>query len=209
MGGKLQRTKCGYEAANEATRSHAPKEAKVSEGGKHNGMHIGPDEYAKAALDKEVDMVTDNIDIIDFVFLIIYTWEMTMKIIAMGFIRKPHSYLRAPENMLDFVVVILGWVSSFYSGQDVSAVRTIRILRPLKATTAIPGMKSLIQTIFVSLPAMFDIMVLFMFMITVFGTVATQLLMGRLKSRCMMKDGDKWLHLIPTQDGPIEVICNN
>ena len=161
------------------------------------------------ALTKEVDWVTDNETIIDNVFLVIYTIEMILKIIAMGLIRKPHSYLRAPENMLDFVVVILGWVSSFYSGQDVSAVRTIRILRPLKATTAIPGMKSLIQTIFVSLPAMFDIMVLFMFMITVFGTVATQLLMGRLKSRCMMKDGDKWLHLIPTQDGPIEVICNN
>lgn len=32
--------------------------------------------------------------------------------------------------------------------------------------------------------------------------------MGRLRNRCMMKEGDKWLHDIPTDKGPIEVICN-
>lgn len=114
---------------------------------------------------------------------------MVLKIVAMGFMMRQHSYLRDPANLLDFIVVILGWVSALYAGQDVSAIRTIRILRPLKATTAIPGMKSLIQTILVSLPSMFDIMVLFLFMITMFGTVATQLLMGRLQFRCMMPDG--------------------
>lgn len=50
------------------------------------------------ALDKEVDAVTDNIDTIDFVFLLIYTWEMTMKIIAMGFFMREHSYLRDSWN---------------------------------------------------------------------------------------------------------------
>lgn len=124
-------------------------------------------------MDNEVDWVTDNGVIIDQLFLIIYTIEMVLKVIAMGFVMRQHSYLRDPANMLDFIVVILGWVSAFYAGQDVSAIRTIRILRPLKATTSIPGMKSLIQTIVVSLPSMFDIMVLFIFMITMFGTVAT------------------------------------
>lgn len=50
------------------------------------------------ALDKEVDAVTENIDTIDFVFLLIYTWEMTMKIIAMGFFMREHSYLRDSWN---------------------------------------------------------------------------------------------------------------
>ena len=52
------------------------------------------------ALDKEVDGVTNNIETIDFVFLLIYTWEMTMKIIAMGFVMREHSYLRDSWNIV-------------------------------------------------------------------------------------------------------------
>lgn len=52
------------------------------------------------ALDKEVDSVTNNIETIDFVFLLIYTWEMTMKIIAMGFFMREHSYLRDSWNIV-------------------------------------------------------------------------------------------------------------
>lgn len=50
------------------------------------------------ALDKEVDAVTDNIETIDFVFLIIYSTEMVMKIIAMGFVMRMNSYLRDTWN---------------------------------------------------------------------------------------------------------------
>ena len=45
-------------------------------------------------------IVTENIDHIDFVFLIIYTWEMMMKIIAMGFFMRAHSYLRDSWNIV-------------------------------------------------------------------------------------------------------------
>ena len=51
------------------------------------------------AIDKEVDGITDNIaDRIDLVFLIIYTIEMVLKIIAMGFFMRAHSYLRDAWN---------------------------------------------------------------------------------------------------------------
>lgn len=63
------------------------------------------------ATDKEVDFVTENVETIDLVFLIIYTCEMVLKIIAMGFIMREHSYLRDSWNKLDFVVVVMGWVS--------------------------------------------------------------------------------------------------
>lgn len=63
------------------------------------------------AMDNEVDFVKNNSDRIDFVFLIIYTVEMLLKIIAMGFFMRAHSYLRDSWNILDFIVVIMGWVS--------------------------------------------------------------------------------------------------
>ena len=52
------------------------------------------------AIDKEVDSVTAVADQIDLVFLQIYTVEMILKIIAMGFFMRAHSYLRDPWNVV-------------------------------------------------------------------------------------------------------------
>jgi len=125
------------------------------------------------ALDQEVDFITQNNEVIDFFFLLIYTAEMVLKIIAMGFFMRPHSYLRDSWNILDFTVVILGWVSMMIKAGDISAIKVIRILRPLRTINQIPNMSSLVSTILNSLPIMFDVMVLFFFMLIMFGTIAT------------------------------------
>lgn len=52
------------------------------------------------ALDKEFEGVTAIADKVDFVFLLIYTLEMILKIIAMGFFMRAHSYLRDPWNVV-------------------------------------------------------------------------------------------------------------
>jgi hypothetical protein len=137
------------------------------------------------ALDNEMDFISENSKIIDNVFLLIYTVEMTLKIIAMGFVMKPHSYLRDGWNILDFSVVVLGWISQMIDGAgDIAAIRVIRLLRPLRTINQIPNMSSLVSTIMNSLPIMFDVMVLFFFMLIMFGTIATQLLGGHLEKRC-------------------------
>jgi len=110
--------------------------------------------------------------------------EMVFKIIAMGFVMRAHSYLRDSWNILDFVVVILGLISFVISVENVTAIRVFRLLRPLRTINSMPGMSSLVSTILNSLPIMFDIMVLFMFMLVMFGTIFTQLLGGKLENRC-------------------------
>jgi len=125
------------------------------------------------ALDKEVDMITNNMNEIDFVFLNIYTLEMIFKIIAMGFFMRPHSYLRDSWNILDFSVVILVWFSLLGASGDISAIKVIRILRPLRTINQIPNMSGLVSTILNSLPVMFNVMILFFFMLIMFGTIAT------------------------------------
>ena len=70
------------------------------------------------ALDNEVDIVTENIEYIDMIFLILYTIEMVMKIIAMGFVTRPYSYLRDSWNILDFGVVMIGWISLLLGPPD-------------------------------------------------------------------------------------------
>lgn len=63
------------------------------------------------ALDQEVNIVTKYNEQIDFTFLIIYTVEMVLKIVALGFIMNTNSYIRDPWNILDFTVVFCGWLS--------------------------------------------------------------------------------------------------
>ncbi len=85
------------------------------------------------ALDQENQLISDNSSTIDLGFLIIYTGEMVLKIIAMGFFMRAHSYLRDAWNILDFMVVILGWLAIIFENSgDISAIKVIRILRPLR-----------------------------------------------------------------------------
>ena len=74
---------------------------------------------------------------------------------------------------MDFSVVVLGWISSIINSENISAIKVIRILRPLRTINQIPNMSSLVATILNSLPIMFDVMVLFLFMLIMFGTIAT------------------------------------
>ena len=40
------------------------------------------------------------LETLDYIFLAIFSFEMVLKIIAMGFVMKPHSYLRDPWNIV-------------------------------------------------------------------------------------------------------------
>lgn len=45
---------------------------------------------------------------VEYVFLVIFTVEAMMKIIADGFILHAGAYLRNGWNILDFVIVVIG-----------------------------------------------------------------------------------------------------
>ena len=91
----------------------------------------------------------------------------------MGFVLESNSYLRDPWNILDFIVVIVGWAGTFLTGGNISAVRTIRILRPLRTIKSIPKMKVLVNSIINSIPMLVDIFIMFNFLLLVFGIVGT------------------------------------
>lgn len=50
------------------------------------------------------------LDVLEMVYLGVFTAEMLFKIVAYGFAMHPHSYLRDAWCQLDFVVVSLAWV---------------------------------------------------------------------------------------------------
>lgn len=123
---------------------------------------------------------------LDYTFLIIFTIEMCLKIIAMGFFLKPYSYLRDPWNVLDFLVVVIGWATQELDESNISAIRSLRILRPLRTINSMPGMGGLVKTLLSSLPTMLNILVLFLFNLIIFSTIGMQLFGGHFHNRCVL-----------------------
>ena len=92
---------------------------------------------------------------------------------------------------------------------DISAIKVLRLLRPLRTLNQIPNMSQLVLTILSSLPVMLDVTVLFMFMLVVLGTIGTQLLSGHLEKRCVYTDeyGEKFVSFLQGEES--EFICVN
>lgn len=84
------------------------------------------------------------------VFVISFAIECTLKILGMGFILDPGSYLRDSWNWLDFIVVISSLLTEIPQMKSVSGMRTFRLMRPLRSLTTMPSMKILISTLLAS-----------------------------------------------------------
>lgn len=121
------------------------------------------------------------------IFLYIYTMEMVFKILGLGFILNRGSYLRDMWNLLDFTIVVSGYIPLLFAsggGVNLSALRSLRVLRPLKTVTAIKKLRSLILTIFNAVPYLLEIMVVLVFVFLIFAIAALQLFTGLLQNTC-------------------------
>jgi len=68
---------------------------------------------------------------IEYVFLVIFTLECIIKIIAYGFVLHPYAYLRSGWNMLDFIIVVVGLVTApiYYDAFSVGRILYALLLR--------------------------------------------------------------------------------
>jgi len=58
----------------------------------------------------------DGQELLEYVFVVIFTLEAIMKVVAYGLVFHPGAYLRNGWNVLDFVIVIVGYfVSSLFA----------------------------------------------------------------------------------------------
>jgi hypothetical protein len=82
------------------------------------------------------NLTNSYLERIEIIFLVIFTAECAMKIVAYGFSMHQGAYLRNIWNMLDFSIVVIGMVStvlqSILGNFDVKALRAFRVLRPLR-----------------------------------------------------------------------------
>ena len=124
-------------------------------------------------------------------FNIAFTVEMTTKIIALGFWMDENSYLRDGWNVIDFIVVIGGWVGMLPFASNVTAIRTIRLLRPLRTISVVEGMRILVGTIVSALPLMGNVLLVCLFFFCLFGILGILLFSGTFSQRCVDEDPDR------------------
>ena len=122
----------------------------------------------------------------EYVFLILFTGEMVLKIIGLGFCVGPETYLKNQWNWLDFSVVIIGYIGfvEIPGFPNLSALRTFRVLRPLRTLTTVPGMKVIVVSMISALPALSGVVLLTLGMFFVWSVIGLQLWGGIMESRC-------------------------
>ncbi|XP_055365244.1 voltage-dependent T-type calcium channel subunit alpha-1I-like isoform X2 [Betta splendens] len=124
-----------------------------------------------------------------FVF---FAGEMLVKMVALGVIGQS-GYLGDTWNRLDFFIVIVGMLEYSLDGHNVSlsAIRTVRVLRPLRAINRVPSMRILVTLLLDTLPMLGNVLALCFFVFFIFGIVGVQLWAGLLRNRCFMGEDVK------------------
>ncbi|XP_073904768.1 voltage-dependent L-type calcium channel subunit alpha-1S isoform X2 [Castor canadensis] len=138
---------------------------------------------------------------LEYFFLIIFSLEAAMKIIAYGFLFHQDAYLRSGWNVLDFTIVFLGVftaileqvnviqsnttpLSSKGAGLDVKALRAFRVLRPLRLVSGVPSLQVVLNSIFKAMLPLFHIALLVLFMVIIYAIIGLELFKGKMHKTC-------------------------
>uniref|UniRef100_W5LLA1 Calcium voltage-gated channel subunit alpha1 I n=1 Tax=Astyanax mexicanus TaxID=7994 RepID=W5LLA1_ASTMX len=125
----------------------------------------------------------------DAMIYIFFAVEMVVKMVGLGIFGR-RCYLGDTWNRLDFFIVMAGVVEYSLDLQNINftAIRTVRVLRPLKAINRVPSMRILVNLLLDTLPMLGNVLLLCFFVFFIFGIIGVQLWAGLLRNRCYPED---------------------
>jgi hypothetical protein len=93
---------------------------------------------------------------------------------------------------LDFIIVIEGTITLVARVDAVylAALKTLRVLRPLRVTNRMPALKRIVNTMIVSLPNILDNVIVYCSVLLIFAILGVVLWEGKFNYRCQDDDGD-------------------
>ncbi|KAJ6647412.1 Voltage-dependent calcium channel type A subunit alpha-1, partial [Pseudolycoriella hygida] len=132
---------------------------------------------------------------IDYGFTAVFAVEMVLKVIDLGIILHPKSYLRDIWNIMDSVVVICAIVSMILNQvtggkegeksamsqnlQTMKSLRVLRVLRPLKTIKRVPKLKAVFDCVVNSLKNVVNILVVYLLFNFIFAVIGVKLFNGK------------------------------
>ena len=118
----------------------------------------------------------------DVSLALIFLAEAIVKVIAMGFVMPPGSYLRSPANCLDFVIVVISLAVEALSASSLKFVRSFRLfraLRPLRLLSRLESMRLIVVTLLRALPDLGTVFLSGLFQFLIFAIFGSQLFSGK------------------------------
>ncbi|XP_036388954.1 voltage-dependent L-type calcium channel subunit alpha-1D-like [Megalops cyprinoides] len=143
-----------------------------------------------------------DLETVEYAFLIIFTIETFLKIIAYGLVMHQNAYVRNGWNMLDFVIVVVGLFSVILEvltkegdagshqsggkpgGFDVKALRAFRVLRPLRLVSGVPSLQVVLNSIIKAMVPLLHIALLVLFVIIIYAIIGLELFIGKMHATC-------------------------
>jgi hypothetical protein len=139
----------------------------------------------------------------DLIITIIFTFEMVVKIFALGFALHKGSYLRNSWNVLDFIIVVISLVAiatgPLVTGmclidagggsalKSLRSLRALRALRPLRVIKRAPGLRLVVNSLFMALPAITQVGMVTLLFMMILAILGQQFFMGQVAA---CNDGD-------------------
>ncbi|XP_065672374.1 sodium channel protein 1 brain isoform X5 [Hydra vulgaris] len=125
-------------------------------------------------------------EVAEYVFTGIYTLEMILKIFAKGLLLHHYAYLRDGWNILDFIVVVLGYITLLPGVANLSGISIFRVLRALRTISSIEGLKTMVNALLNAMAMMSSVIILTTFFVCIFALFGLQLFAGVFRQKCVL-----------------------
>ncbi|XP_023813404.1 voltage-dependent P/Q-type calcium channel subunit alpha-1A isoform X10 [Oryzias latipes] len=151
--------------------------------------------------------LSERLDDTEPYFIGIFCFESGIKILALGFAFHKNSYLRNGWNVMDFVVVLTGILSTVGSDFDLRTLRAVRVLRPLKLVSGIPSLQVVLKSIMKAMIPLLQIGLLLFFAILMFAIIGLEFYIGKFHSTCFDNHTDEIREEFPCGTEPPSRLC--
>lgn len=145
-------------------------------------------------------------------FFIFYLIEMLFKMAAYGLWFHENSYFRDGWNYLDFFVIVFLMIMRLdvNFNFDVSLLRMLRLLIPLKTTNQFLELQMILSVLFSSLPSLFIACLILLYCYLFFSIAGLQMFSGILKNRCILEQtGMELIKIFGNHQDYEPVLCGN
>ncbi|XP_071332271.1 dihydropyridine-sensitive L-type skeletal muscle calcium channel subunit alpha-1-like isoform X2 [Trachinotus anak] len=148
--------------------------------------------------EEDSNNTNSSLESLEYIFLIIFTLECFLKIVAYGLVFHEGAYLRNCWNILDFVIVFMGLVTFVMDtvhkisgvplekggGFDMKALRAFRVLRPLRLVSGVPSLQVVMNSILKAMLPLLHIALLVFLLVTIYAIMGLELFKCKMHKTC-------------------------
>ncbi|XP_010782718.1 calcium channel, voltage-dependent, L type, alpha 1S subunit, b [Notothenia coriiceps] len=148
--------------------------------------------------EEDINNTNTNLESLEYIFMIVFTLECFLKIVAYGLVFHDGAYLRNCWNILDFVIVFMGLFTFALDtinkladvpvekggGFDMKALRAFRVLRPLRLVSGVPSLQVVMNSILKAMLPLLHIALLVFLLVTIYAIMGLELFKCKMHKTC-------------------------